>query len=81
MQAPRPIFEMDGAAIRRTRMSQGFQIADLARRAGITPSYLSRLETGARRNMRPPNYDALRTALGLPISSTQLLACSEAETE
>ncbi|MFF8839616.1 helix-turn-helix domain-containing protein [Streptomyces sp. NPDC015130] len=77
MQAPRPTFEVDGAAIRKIRMSRGVPIADLARRTGITPSYLSRLETGVRRNMRPPKYEALREALGLPPDTTQLLAVSE----
>jgi transcriptional regulator with XRE-family HTH domain len=77
MQAPRPTFEVDGAAIRKIRMSRGLPIADLARRTGITPSYLSRLETGVRRNMRPPKYEALREALGLPPNTTQLLAESE----
>ncbi|MFE0699163.1 helix-turn-helix domain-containing protein [Streptomyces sp. NPDC058872] len=81
MQAPRPTFEVDGAAIRKIRMSRGLPIADLARRTGITPSYLSRLETGGRRNMRPPKYTALREALGLPPDSPQLLAHSETDTE
>ncbi|WP_329424060.1 helix-turn-helix domain-containing protein [Streptomyces sp. NBC_01268] len=81
MQAPRPTYEVDGAAIRKLRMSSGLQIADLARRSGITASYLSRLETSARRRMRPPKYVALRTALGLPPDSTQLLAPSETDTE
>ncbi|MFF9200017.1 helix-turn-helix domain-containing protein [Streptomyces sp. NPDC014779] len=81
MQAPRPTYEVDGAAIRERRMSSGIAIADLARRAGITPSYLSRLETGVRRFMRPPKYMALREALGLPPDNTQLLAHSETDTK
>ncbi|MFD9047621.1 helix-turn-helix domain-containing protein [Streptomyces zaomyceticus] len=77
MQAPRPTFEVDGAAIRKIRMSRGIQIADLARRTGISRSYLTRLEIGVRRNMRPPTYTALREALGLPPTDTQLLVESE----
>ncbi|WP_426404257.1 helix-turn-helix domain-containing protein [Streptomyces sp. R-07] len=77
MQAPRPTFEVDGAAIRKIRMSRGLPIADLARRTGISRSYLTRLEIGVRRNMRPHTYAALRAALELPDTSTQLLAESE----
>jgi transcriptional regulator with XRE-family HTH domain len=62
-------------------MSRGMKIADLARNAGITGSYLSRLETGARRHMSPPTYMALRTALGLSPKNPTLLATREANTE
>lgn len=81
MTAPRATYEVDGAAIRRVRMSRGIQIADLARNAHITRSYLSRLETGVRRQMRPPTYTALRTALGVDADDGQLLAPSEPNTE
>ncbi|MFB7219383.1 helix-turn-helix domain-containing protein [Streptomyces sp. NPDC056227] len=74
MKAPHPTFEVDGPAIRERRMSRGIRIADLARTAGISRSYLQRLETGVRRHMRPPAYVALRTALGVPHEDTQLLA-------
>lgn len=74
MKAPQPTFEVDGTAIRELRMSRGIQIADLARTAGISRSYLTRLEIGVRRHMRPPAYVALRTALGVPPEDTQLLA-------
>jgi transcriptional regulator with XRE-family HTH domain len=62
-------------------MARGIKIADLARNARITPNYLSRLETGVRRQMRPPTYTALRTALGLDADDDQLLARSEPNTE
>ncbi|WP_073946480.1 helix-turn-helix domain-containing protein [Streptomyces kebangsaanensis] len=81
MTAPRATYEVDGAAIRRLRMARGIQMADLARTARITPSYLSRLETGVRRQMRPPTYTALRTALGVEADDDQLLAPSEPNTE
>lgn len=74
MTAPRPTYEVDGTAIRETRMSKGLKTADLARTAGISRSYLTRLEIGVRRHMRPPAYVALRSALGLPPNDTQLLA-------
>lgn len=79
MKALPSTFEVDGAAIRELRMSRGIQIADLARTAGITRSYLQRLETGVRRRMRPPAYVALRTALGVPQEDTQLLATTDSE--
>lgn len=81
MTAPRATYEVDGAAIRKLRMARGIQIADLARNARITRSYLSRLETGVRRQMRPPTYTALRTALGISADDEQLLAQSEPNTE
>ncbi|MFD4263974.1 helix-turn-helix domain-containing protein [Streptomyces sp. NPDC058534] len=81
MTAPRATYEVDGAAIRKLRMARGIQIADLARNARITRSYLSRLETGVRRQMRPPTYSALRNALGIPAEDEQLLAPSEPNTE
>lgn len=80
MQAPRPTFEVDGAAIRKIRMSRGLPIADVARRTGISRSYLTRLEIGVRRHMRPHTYAALRSALELPPDNTQLLADSEDNT-
>ncbi|MFF2405764.1 helix-turn-helix domain-containing protein [Streptomyces sp. NPDC058092] len=81
MKAPQPTFEVDGAAIRELRMSRGIRIADLARTAGISRSYLTRLEIGVRRHMRPPAYVALRTALGVPHEDTQLLATGETNPE
>jgi transcriptional regulator with XRE-family HTH domain len=62
-------------------MARGIQIADLARTARITRSYLSRLETGVRRQMRPPTYMSLRTALGLDADDDQLLAQGEPDTD
>lgn len=55
-------------------MSRGIPIADLARRTGISRSYLTRLEIGSRRFMRPHTYTALRAALELPPDDKQLLA-------
>ncbi|MEV6477664.1 helix-turn-helix transcriptional regulator [Streptomyces sp. NPDC051657] len=80
MTAAPATYEVNGAAIRKLRMSRGTQLADLARNAGITRSYLQRLETGVRRQMRPPTYVALRTALGLQPDDEHLLA-APGETE
>lgn len=81
MKALPPTFEVDGAAIRELRKSRGIPVADLARTAGISRSYLTRLEIGVRRQMRPPTYVALRTALGVPHEDTQLLAPRETNPE
>ncbi|MEV0691821.1 helix-turn-helix transcriptional regulator [Streptomyces sp. NPDC050388] len=81
MTAPRATYEVDGSAIRKRRMALGMQIADLARNAGITRSYVSRLETGVRRQVRPPTYKALRTTLGVDTADDQLLAKREPNTE
>jgi transcriptional regulator with XRE-family HTH domain len=77
MHRPPTTFEVDGAAIRELRMSRGEDIAALAARAGISRSYLSLLETGRRRHMRPPKYTALRTAMGIEPDDEQLLAPTE----
>lgn len=71
----RPTVEVDGAAIRRIRMLSGTELRDLATKARITPSYLSRIEVGTRRQLGPTVYAAIRTHLGA--TDDQLLAHSE----
>ncbi|GAA2199787.1 MULTISPECIES: helix-turn-helix domain-containing protein [Streptomyces] len=56
-------FEVDGDAIREERMQAGLTQTELARRAGISPRYVSHLETGSRKDMRPKTYKRLREAL------------------
>ena len=56
-------FEVDGDAIREERMQAGLTQTELARRVGISPRYVSALESGERRRMTPGPYIALRTAL------------------
>jgi transcriptional regulator with XRE-family HTH domain len=73
----RSTVEVNGAAIRRIRKLAGTDMPDLATQVGITASYLSRIETGSRRRVRPSVYGALRTALSA--TDDQLLADSEAE--
>lgn len=67
-----PTFEVDGDAIREERMQAGREISELAERAGISRRYLSHLENGTRKHMRPSRYTALRTALN--ITDDRLLA-------
>jgi transcriptional regulator with XRE-family HTH domain len=58
-------YEVDGDAIRKERMQAGLTQEELARQAGISPRYVSHLETGTRKDMRPKTYKRLRIALGL----------------
>lgn len=65
-------FEVDGTAICTKRMQAGMEVQQLAAAAGITASYLRKLERGDRTRMRPGNYQALRAAL--EANETELLA-------
>jgi transcriptional regulator with XRE-family HTH domain len=65
-------FEVDGTAICTKRMQAGMEVQQLAEAAGITASYLRKLERGDRTRMRPGNYQALRAALDA--NETELLA-------
>jgi transcriptional regulator with XRE-family HTH domain len=58
-------------------MALGMHQVDCAAQAGISRPYLSQLETGARRDMTPPTYTALRTALQLKATDHRLLATPE----
>lgn len=61
-------------------MRQGLDMEQVADAAGITRSYLSRLETGkASGRMRPGTYAALRTVLSA--TDEELLAPIEATNE
>lgn len=64
------------AAVRRARVANGLQQAELARRAGITPSYLSRIEGAAWNSGGPwPSDQVLRSlARTLSLSSSELIA-------
>ncbi|MFD8545560.1 helix-turn-helix domain-containing protein [Streptomyces sp. NPDC059649] len=63
MHRPPATFQVNGAAIRATRKRQGLGIRETAEAAGISRSYLQRLETGTRQQMRPPKFAALRKTL------------------
>ncbi|MEV7466217.1 helix-turn-helix transcriptional regulator [Streptomyces kronopolitis] len=63
MNNPPATYQVNGAAIRATRKRRGLGIRETAEAAGISRSYLQRLETGIREQMRPPTFAALRTAL------------------
>ncbi|MFT2014650.1 helix-turn-helix domain-containing protein [Streptomyces sp. 796.1] len=76
--APLPAtFEVNGTALRSTRMRQGLGMRATAEAAGISRSYLQRLETGSRTRMSPGPYVALRTALNA--TDDELLTKGEPE--
>lgn len=77
MERPQTTFQVQGAAIRTRRKELGLSRDDCATRAGISGPYLSQLETGARRDMRPPTYKRLRTALQIQQDDRRLLAPTE----
>ncbi|QCX81152.1 anaerobic benzoate catabolism transcriptional regulator [Streptomyces sp. YIM 121038] len=80
MERP-PTYTVNGAEIRRLRMQAGLTTEELARKAQISRRYLGHLETGYRTRMRPDTYAGLRTALGLPADSRQLLDPTEGTSE
>lgn len=71
----RSTVEVNGAEIRRLRKHAGLDMDVLASLLGISANYLSRIETGTRRRVRPSIYGALREVL--KAAETQLLADSE----
>jgi transcriptional regulator with XRE-family HTH domain len=72
MQEPVTTFEVDGEAIWAARMQAGIEVKELAHAAGISDSYLRKLERGLRKQMKPGPYSRLRAAL--KADEKQLLA-------
>jgi transcriptional regulator with XRE-family HTH domain len=73
MEQPPPTYQVKGAEIRKLRMQAGLSTDELAKAALISRRYLNHLENGYRTRMRPGPYQRLRTALGLPADSEQIL--------
>ncbi len=63
MAQPETTYLVDGTAICTKRMNAGMEVQQLAKAAGITASYLRKIERGDRPRMRPGAYQALRAAL------------------
>ena len=63
MAQPETTYLVDGTAICTKRMNAGMEVQQLAEAAGITASYLRKIERGDRTRMRPGAYQALRAAL------------------
>ncbi|MFD4394713.1 helix-turn-helix domain-containing protein [Kitasatospora sp. NPDC058478] len=75
----RSTVEIDGQVIRRIRKHAGVDMNTLAKEVGITANYLSRIETGTRRRVRPSVYAAIRQHLGA--TDDELLADGEVRTQ
>ncbi|MGV0098134.1 helix-turn-helix domain-containing protein [Streptomyces californicus] len=72
-QPPATTYEVDGAEIRTRRKELGMSQAECAAIARIARPYLSQIETGTRRRLRPPTYKALRTTLQIAQDDRRLL--------
>lgn len=57
-----------GRAIKYYREAQGLSLAEVGNRAGISASYLNRLESGTRRAPSIPIIENIAYALGVPVS-------------
>ncbi|NUP46153.1 MAG: helix-turn-helix transcriptional regulator [Catenulispora sp.] len=63
MQEPVTTIEVDGQAIWAARMQAGIEVKALADAAGVSYSYVRKLERGIRRRMSHETYQRLRAAL------------------
>lgn len=59
------VIEVNGPAVREIRTRSGINTASLAEAIDVDRSYLSRLETGARRRVSPTVFTAILRALGI----------------
>ncbi|MFE9736195.1 helix-turn-helix domain-containing protein [Streptomyces sp. NPDC005863] len=75
MERPPATYQVHGPSLRRHRMGQGRSVQAVAEAAGISRSYLQRLETGTRECMGPERYIRLRTVLNA--TDDQILAPTE----
>ncbi|MEU5581003.1 helix-turn-helix domain-containing protein [Streptomyces huasconensis] len=75
MERPPATYQVHGPSLRIRRMRQGRSVQAVAEAAGISRSYLQRLETGTRECMGPERYIRLRTALNA--TDDQILAQAE----
>lgn len=72
-QPPATTYQVDGAEIRTRRKELGMSQAECAATARIARPYLSQIENGTRRHLRPPTYQALRTTLQIARNDRRLL--------
>lgn len=58
-----------GAFLLKSRMKFGWSLCELEKKTGITPSYLNRLEKGARKNPTVSIVHALAKAYGIEVTT------------
>jgi len=63
-----------GSALRQARMAEGIGVRELARRSGLDPSQISRIESGKVEQPEYPTIRALGKALGRPSLALAVLA-------
>ena len=73
MEQPPTTYRVNGAEIRKLRVTAGLSTEELAIAARLSRHYLDHLQNGYRTRMRPHSHSRLLTALGLPADSEQLL--------
>lgn len=79
MQEPVTTVEVDGLAIWAKRMQAGIEVKELASAAGVSDSYVRKLERGIRTRMKHGTYSRLRTALNA--NETEFLAPPRTQSE
>jgi transcriptional regulator with XRE-family HTH domain len=68
VMSPLVSIEVDGAAIRARRVNKGVTITELAAGAGVSRSYVSKIERGHRARVSRPVLRQLAGALSVPQS-------------
>lgn len=75
MQEPVTTVEVDGQAFWAKRMAAGMEVKSLADLAGVSDSYVRKIERGIRRHLTHATYQRFRAAL--KANETELLATGE----
>lgn len=65
---------INGAQLRRERKAAGLTVTQLAHRIGISPTYMSMIERGARRTVPPARYNQICSALNLDRATLDMQA-------
>lgn len=75
MQEPATRFKVSGRVFWAKRMAAGLEVKDLADLAGVSDSYVRKIECGTRRYLTHDTYQRFRSAL--KANETELLAPTE----
>lgn len=78
MEEPATRFKVNGLAFWAKRMQAGIEVKELAERAGVSDSYVRKIERGRREYLTHDTYQRFRSALDA--NETELLAPTEAHT-
>jgi transcriptional regulator with XRE-family HTH domain len=78
MEEPATRVKVSGLAFWAKRMAAGLEVKELAQRAGVSDSYVRKIERGSREYLTHDTYQRFRSALRA--NKTELLAPTEAQT-